>query len=319
MFGQKLLSWLRPEMYTVGKQEDNMADSFPYQLDDIKAWVIKRKDGVTVRYSLIPKDGAAALTTKAPAVKQASFYSGSSHHFSEWCSHTPSTSTTPIFSNGKISLWIADAAGARKSFTEFDVCIDGGNVLTVPGEHDLPNLYGDPGLSKGLMSHAFRSSYEKEAAAKTTKILKVRWADRCPPPVYASFWPALLSKLEDLQKKLPDGQPLKVLTICQGGHGRSGSALVALMMCMTDYSPLDALTHIRALHCARAIESKDQHVYLNILAKHLGREENALEAENVKSFKDRFLTLTSPTALLYKDRVKAGKGALVDERDGGYL
>lgn len=303
-------------MSSVVNQEDQiMSESFPFALEDIKSWIIKRKDGVSVRYNLVPKgqDGVVRKSTPLPT-RLGSF---SSHRsFSDWCSHTPHTDNPPIFSDGKVSIWIADSQGARKSQDLFDVCIDGGNVLDVPGQHDLPNLYGDPGLVKNLSEYAHR--YQSSIVKTGPKILKIRWADRCPPPCYPSFWPALNDYLHKLAEKKKDG-PLKVLTICQGGHGRSGSALVALVMCMTDYTPLDALTHIRALHCARAIESKDQHVYLNHLAEHLGRPQNALEAETVKSFKDRFLSLDNPYAEPYKDRVKIGKGALVNERDGGYL
>lgn len=292
-----------------------MSDSFPFALEDIKSWIIRRKDGVVVKYTLVPK-GQDGLVRK-PAPQQPK--SGPAWHytksFSDWCNHTPDTANPPIFSDGKVSLWIADAPGARKSKDMFDICIDGGNALDLPGEHDIPNLYGDPGLVRALGEHSFKLDSKPYTGPK---ILKIRWMDRCPPPCYPSFWPAMNDYLHKLAEKKKDG-PLKVLTICQGGHGRSGSALVALTMCMTDYTPLEALTHIRALHCARAIESKDQHVYLNHLAEHLGREQNALEAENVKSFKDRFLLSTNPFAEPYKDRVKAGKGALVQERDGGYL
>jgi protein-tyrosine phosphatase len=302
-----------------------MAESFPFELNDIKAWIIRRKDGTVVRYNLVPKGEVKSTSLNKPIIKYPSSSKGySSGGFSAWCNHTPSTLNPPIFTNGRVSLWIADAPGARKSYEEFDVCIDGGAVLPVPGEYDLPNLFGDPGLSRALASHTIQGKSVK-AAEGGPKILKIRWADRCPPPVYASFWPALLEYLYKLQSKLEKDpltdkpRAIRVLTICQGGHGRSGSALVALTMCMTDYSPLDALTHIRALHCARAIESKDQHGYLNILAAHLGREQNALEAENVKSFKDRFLSLEGEIPNAYKDRVRAGKGALVSTREDGYL
>jgi hypothetical protein len=90
-------------------------------------------------------------------------------------------------------------------------------------------------------------------------------------------------------------------------------------MCLTDYTPLDALTHIRALHCARAIESKEQHAYLNTLGTYLKREPDAMDAEEVKSFKERFLSLDNPYAEPYKDRVRGGKGALVAEREAGFL
>jgi protein-tyrosine phosphatase len=289
-----------------------MSEVFPFDLNDIKSWTIRRKDGIVTRYTIVAKD--ATVSSKAPTIKYAPKWSGGGG-FSAWCNHTPDTANPPIFSDGKVNLYIADCTGARKTSHMFDVCIDGGGVLTVPGEYDLPTLYGDPGLVKTLNPHAYRSA--EKVDEKKEKILKIRWADRCPPPVAPSFWPALNDYLHELAVK--KGEPLNVLTICQGGHGRSGSALTLLMMCMTDYSALDALTHLRALHCARAIESKDQHIYLNAVAAYLKRPQNALEAEQVKSFKDRFLTLTGPVPDAYRERVKSGKGSLVHEREAGYL
>lgn len=306
-------------------------ETFPFDLSDIKGWVIKHKDGSIIRYNLIQREDQDKLQTtrRAPVVRYPSVGTVSrAYSFSDWCSHEPWPSgadgkptALPIFSNGRIALYIADAPGARKVHSEYDVCIDGGNVLDVPGEHDLKILYGDPKLSSKLDKFVTRDKSKTVTGEEKTRILKIRWADRCPPPVNPGFWPALYRELDSIYeaKSKTDGSPLKVLTICQGGHGRSGSALVALMMCMTDYSPLDALTHIRALHCARAIESKDQHIYLNLVGRELGREENALEAEQVKSFKDRFLTLTSKWATPYHDRIKSGTAAKVEDRDAGYL
>lgn len=285
-------------------------ENFPFSLEEITAWIVRRKDGTVVRYALVDQN---KLATSKPEPARTSYTPSVRKSFSDYCSHAPDPAgLPPIFSNGKINLYIADYQGARKNHTLFDVCIDGGNVLEVAGEYSLPNAYGDPKLCSSLARHVVQ---DKTKPSSEDRILKIRWADRCAPPVWPSFWPALLKELEKIQEK--KGSPLNVLTICQGGHGRSGSALVALMMCMTKYSPLDALTHIRALHCARAIESKDQHVYLNLVAKELGREENALEAESVASFKDRFLNGNFPD--VYKERIKGGQGAGSRQREAGYL
>lgn len=331
MFGLRIPSWLRPETFietslnlltdlVIGPLEGGkMSEQFPFNLDDVKGWLIKRKDGTVVKYNLISREESSKLvkSSSTPIVNYPRTYNTGYTSMSRYCEHTPSTKNPPIFTNGKISLWIADCVGARKAQDEFDVCIDGGNVLDLPRQYELPDLYGDPGLSKSLAPHGINFKRDGDIAKEGPKILKIRWSDRCPPPLVPAFWPALLEDLNKLQAKKKDGSPLKVLTICQGGHGRSGSALVALVMCMTDYTPLDALTHIRALHCARAIESKDQHLYLNLVARLLGRTENALEAEQVKSFKERFLTMD--VADTYKDRVKGGSGAQVEVRDEGYL
>jgi protein-tyrosine phosphatase len=297
-------------------QENN--NTFPFGLDDIVSWIIRRKDGTVIKYNLVSSVlGAAGKATKLvtqSAAAQGTFLYSGKKSFSGWCEeHAPIPTDAPIFEADNIRLFIANASGARKTAHLFDVAIDGGSVLTVPGEHDLPILYGDPGLCKKLARHV--TMEKSKLSADACKILKIRWYDRCAPPVWPEFWPALLAQLKELQIK--KGSPVNVVTICQGGHGRSGSALAALMMCLSDYTPLDALTHIRAVHCARAIESKDQHEYLNLVAETLGREQNALDAEKVKSFKEAFLS--GKFEETYKERVRGGKGATIAVREAGYL
>lgn len=300
-------------------------NSFPFDLGDIKAWIIKRKDGTIVRYNVIGAEELARQNMGRNASKPSSSApiwslgrsTSSKVHYSHWCKHEPHPQTDqPIFEKDGIRLFIADSMGARAVYQQFDVAVDGGGVLSVPGEYDLPILYGDPSLRESLSSHV-KMAPKYETSAGSTKILKIRWFDREAPPLNPSFWPALLSQLKSLAKK--KGEPINVLTICVGGHGRSGTALASLIMCLTDYTPLDVLTHVRALHCARAIESKEQHVYLNSLADHLGRDADALDAEDVKSFKDRFLTMESSYAAPYMDRVREGKGATVSERSASFL
>jgi protein-tyrosine phosphatase len=287
-----------------------MSEHFPFSLDDIQAWIIRRKDGTVVRYNLVNADSVTKLASKPKTIWN------NTTSYSNWCDHEPwPQKQAPIFEHDGIGLWIADAPGARKTYKEFDVAIDGGSVLTVPGEHDLPNIYGDPKFRSALLRHVY-STQNVDEESTATRIIKLRWFDRAAPPVYPSFWPALLKELQKLRDKTPD-KKLKVLTICQGGHGRSGSALALLTMCMTDYSPLDALTHIRALHCARAIESKEQHLYLNQVAALLGREENALEAEGVSSFKQRFLDSANKFMEPYKERLRQGAGSTTEVSDRG--
>lgn len=295
----------------------DQSETFPFGLEDIQGWLIRRKDGVLVRYTLINaaadagrekvKGGSSANTSNVS-------YSYPKKSYSEWCEiHAPTPEQDPVFEADNIRLYIANSTGARKNAHLFDVAIDGGNVLDVPGEHDLPVIYGDPRIKGKLERFVIREGSKK--LAEWPKIVKIRWYDRCPPPVTPAFWPALLGELKRLQESI--GRPLNLVTICQGGHGRSGSALAALMMCLSNYTPLDALTHIRALHCARAIESKDQHIYLNAVGMHLGREANALDAEKVTSFKNAFLE--GEYDELYKARLRSGKGATVTEREGKYL
>lgn len=300
-----------------------MADSFPFQLEDIQHWIIKKKDGTTVKYSLVTSADVAkqSKATSKPAIKQANYYTTyPKSGYSAWCKHAPNPlKDEAIFSNGKISIWVGDNPGAREHTNDFDVVIDGGGVIDIGYTEGVPDIYGDRGFATLLSKYTYWDILQREKQAKAVdgaRVIKLHWMDRAAPPVTPEFWVALYAELTKIQKGLK--RPLRIMTVCQGGHGRSGSAAVILMMLMTDYTPLDALTHIRAIHCARAIESKVQHEYLNRVAKHLDRAENALEAEHVKSYKDRLLAeAIYPDAL--KDRVRGGNGAGSREREAGFL
>ena len=92
---------------------------------------------------------------------------------------------------------------------------------------------------------------------------------------------------------------------CQGGHGRSGTALTALMMVLTPtYNCADAILHLRAVHCPRAIESKEQHEYLDKLAVSLGRKGNSGELVGVANYRERFLAIKKKAAQPYQERLK---------------
>lgn len=331
MFGTRILSSLKrslDELAWLLTGGHIMQSGFPFALEDIQSWVIRRKDGTVVKYSLIKNGDQEEIRTKRET-KGWQLPQQKTTHYSAWCDHAPwpeelgdapkdTVARPPVFTNGKISLWQADMSGARKVYKAYDVAIDGGDVLTVKGERDLPDIYGDPGFVGALTRFTYRG-IEAAGEAKDdhqTRIIKLRWYDRAAPPVIVEFWPALLKQLLKQQEQLK--RPLRVLTICQGGHGRSGTALTSLVMCMTNYTPLDALTHIRAMHCSRAIESKVQHEYLDKLAVLLKRTPNALEAEKVPSFKDAFLA-GPQFAQSYKDQLNAGKGAGNRQRDEAFL
>jgi hypothetical protein len=303
-------------------------DKFPFQLSDVVGWMVRHKNGVTVKFNLVSaediKKQATGIQVFKPGGSTYKWPSQGRASYSAWCNHEPhpNNGDLPIFQSEGIALWIGDIMGAPKSQREFDFCIDGGNVLTIPGEHDLPVLYGDPALSRNLARFLQNPPKKADHDAGGPRILKIRWYDRAAPPVKPEFWASLLKELRTERDKrgMGDKDPLRVMTICQGGHGRSGSAAAALMMHLSDYTPLDALTHIRAMHCPRAIESKVQHEYLDTVAAALGRTQDALEAENVPSFKDRLLTMKSDYAKTAQERLKKDRsaGAVREDRDGAF-
>jgi hypothetical protein len=274
------------------------ANVFPFDLTDLKYWVTKRKDGIIVKHTLdegrsTRESKTTAMTTygKGTAWSQAATVHTQAR-LSDFCVHNP---VEPLFlttelneaNNPRIALYIADAAGARSHRARFDYIIDGGNVIFNPA----PSVFsGDAALAAEL------EQYSK--TKPTTRVLKIDWEDRKDPPLRPEFWRALSEKVSG-----------KVLVCCQGGHGRSGSSAVALMMMLSDYTAKEAIIHLRALHCPRAIESHIQHDYLNEVSAWLERAEDAHEVEEIKDYREAFRTLaqTNVTAKRFLHWLKGPK------------
>ena len=282
-------------------QPQQIVTKFPFTLEDLHAVVLIKQSGDTTKLMFDALDvpigkspgmagfyqGNTALqTTHAPYVPKKSL--------GEHCKHDPSDA--PLFEGSDFDLWIADAGGARAHKDEFDVVIDGGSVFASFEPPPPPIVLRGDKKFIGEMGKFVAHPPERTPA----RIFSINWADRGAPTLQPKFWPALVKFLVSEKVKT-------VLTCCQGGHGRSGTSAVALMMCLSDYTPLQAITHLRAVHCPRAIESVVQHEYLNKLAKLLGRAEDALEAEKVTDFRKAFLEMDLATAKPYQDRLREAK------------
>lgn len=261
--------------------------AFPFKQSDIKYWVIKRKDGVVAKYiytsSPYNAPGAGSGTTPATPQTPTSYYTS---HFRDWCKHEPNPKNRPVVEEGDKRIFIADAQGLRASKFLFDYVLDNGDVLGASAlDHTLT---GDATLIAALKQYVM---------VKDPTLLKVEWPDRQDPPLQFEFWPHFT--------ELVSGD---IVTACQGGHGRSGTSLVCMMMCLIeDYTPYAAICHLRALHCPRAIESKVQHEYIGEFGAWLGRENDVDKVSEVKSFKDAFLDLTLEGAKKYQEWLREEK------------
>lgn len=91
--------------------------------------------------------------------------------------------------------------------------------------------------------------------------VRIEWPDFGVPGLDTETWAQLLTQL------IPLG-PLFVG--CQGGHGRTGTAL-AVIGCLLDMIPKDAdpVAYVRAHYCDEAVESKAQIEYITAIT---GRE-----------------------------------------------
>lgn len=99
-------------------------------------------------------------------------------------------------------------------------------------------------------------------------VIALDWPDGGLPPVTADFWRELLRALAGTQR---------VAVCCMGGHGRTGTALVALRMAYLEASPLpivytlaDIIDDVRFLHCDHAVETSAQCDFLRALAPSFG-------------------------------------------------
>jgi len=76
------------------------------------------------------------------------------------------------------------------------------------------------------------------------------------------WWEDLWADLQDLQPRDKDG-PLKVLVMCQGGHGRTGTVLLALALVAGAVPEgTDPVTWLRGVYCEEALETTRQITYL---------------------------------------------------------
>ena len=265
---------------------------FPFTLADLKYWVVKRKDGTIIKHVLEDKFDAPAKPAGYLNATNGSGAFSTHKSLGAWCSHYPKK--LPVFEQEGIMLYIADASGARRDKAYFDVLLDCGQVINWGVLNRT--LEGDARMVEEL---------SKYSQTIENRLLKVDWYDRKAPALGVEFWPALTNLLKSFVAET--GLKQRVLCICQGGHGRSGTSLVNLMMCLNEeYSPLDAITHLRAIHCPRAIESKEQHEYIDQLGVHLGREKNAAQAGEIASYKDAFLALKLESAEPYQKLLSEG-------------
>ena len=80
-----------------------------------------------------------------------------------------------------------------------------------------------------------------------------------------------------------------------------------MMVMNPEYSPADAIIHLRAIHCPRAIESGVQHEYIGAFGAFLGRENDIDRVKGVVDFKAEFMKIKHKSAQPYQDRLKGVK------------
>lgn len=256
--------------------------TFLFGLSDLKSWTIQRVDGTVTKCILLPMTQVPAVSSKITKEIQPWLAQRILPSYTPFCDHRPEDVPLAVFQrkDGPLRLWVASMGGARATASRFDFVIDAGDVINQAQFFGQEILDGDKELVNALLPYT-------NVVQPTARLLKIDWEDRGAPNVLAQFWIELSSIISG-----------DVMTCCIGGHGRSGTTFVCLLLNNApDYDALDAIIHLRAVHCPRAIESVVQHEYINSIAKYLGRAENAKVASSIPDYKAAFMASKKPTAI----------------------
>ncbi|MFA5024157.1 MAG: protein-tyrosine phosphatase family protein [Patescibacteria group bacterium] len=90
---------------------------------------------------------------------------------------------------------------------------------------------------------------------KTYEELVVSWPDFGVPKVKATFWQALHDYISS--KKW-----IKVCIHCEGGHGRTGTAICSLLISTCGWDAMSTVEYVRDIFCEKLVETPEQCAYL---------------------------------------------------------
>lgn len=152
------------------------------------------------------------------------------------CSHK---GTTPVFTINNSNICALSRLNLI-SPGDFDLLIDCSNYLSDYLPMHLPEGY------KHLAKHEQRYH----------NVMAIPWSDMSEPSVNVQFWIDLVETLRSINK------PHRVGVFCVGSHGRTGTALSALLMASQNMRAIDAVEFVRRNHCTKAVESTIQLYYL---------------------------------------------------------
>jgi len=146
------------------------------------------------------------------------------------CHHYP----TLVASIDSINYYCADLEGSS--------AYEGKVIVNLTGIGNIPNPSKVP---QELSEHVESNINE----------IVIPWADFGPPRVKNSFWPALHGYLKKIGVD-------EVCIHCEGGHGRTGTAMSALLVSVVGWSAKEAVEWVRDNHCREAVETPEQCEYL---------------------------------------------------------
>lgn len=183
----------------------------------------------------------------------------------------------------------------------------------------------------GALNEVLRNPYQKvpegmklpgvDLASRNIYELWLNWGDYGKPPVSRDIWKKIYSEAKRMKVK-------NLIFCCTGGHGRTGTALAAMLICCAKQTAKEAADFVRENYCEDAIESLSQEEYLCNLAQFV----HGGELEKPSSFwkkpppplpKVAASTYTAPNVVASNSQVTGvckyeGCNNQLTKEDGGY-
>ncbi len=196
----------------------------------------------------IIKRGSKTAGNALPYQQQPQYHGPT--HTTPSCSHK---GESVVFEHEGKQLFASSWQGLDEYSDQWDLIIDlAGNIkstgLIVPSYtnnfiKDISNFFATTALEQWTQ--------KVEPKQIKAELLSLNWPDMGIAPVELEFW-------QELWKNLPK----KTVIACMGGHGRTGSCLVALMI-IAGKSYKESLEEVRKVYCKKAVESFSQDTYLH--------------------------------------------------------
>lgn len=125
---------------------------------------------------------------------------------------------------------------SKGQLMKFDSILNCSGTAFVSVNHKIPFEWGKP--------------FEKPAMNE----MLLDWFNNQAVCIHPDFWLEL--------KKFIIDKNQRILVCCEGGHGRTGTAIVALMLTTGQYKTWDAINELRKIYCDEAVETQVQADYL---------------------------------------------------------
>ena len=138
-------------------------------------------------------------------------------------------------------IWAGTKSDCRPFLGSFDLLLNCSGMSTLLPKHKIPMEWG-----KKFETVEFKEIY-------------LDWDNMAAVMIDSGFWKELINHLRE--------NALRLLVFCQGGHGRTGTAVAALLI-SDGWTADEAIFHVRSTYCPKAIESMAQWNYLHDLEKY---------------------------------------------------